>query len=134
MDNASKALIIAGGILITVMVISLSLYIVASARGFASASNEQAEITAIESFNRYYLSFGNSGSEITGLDALNLYNKAIDDSSRTNAMHVVETTDNTGGLLNSLKEPDGAKYMSEKCYYYYGFDNDGYINTITISR
>ena len=41
MDNASKALIMAGGILIAVLVISVSIYVITSARGVAKISNER---------------------------------------------------------------------------------------------
>ena len=86
MDNAAKALIMAGGVFIAVMIVGLAIYILNGARGFASAANDQAELSAIESFNRYYQSFD---STITGIDALNIYNKAIDDSTRANHTHTV---------------------------------------------
>ncbi len=57
MDNASKALIIAGGILIGVMVISVAFYVLTTARGFARTANDEAEASAIQSFNKFYLSF-----------------------------------------------------------------------------
>ena len=57
MDNASKALIFAGGILIAVLVISVSIYVITTARGVASASNEKVEANAVQSYNRFYLSY-----------------------------------------------------------------------------
>lgn len=130
MDNASKALIMAGGILIAVMIVSLSMYLLAGARGFASASNDQAELSAIESFNRYYLSFD---STILGIDVLNIYNKAIDDSTRTNHMHEVNVSV-PSGVITLLNGVDGSTYMNVPYSYSYGFDSDGYINSITITN
>lgn len=139
MDNASKALIMAGGILIAVLIIGLAIYILASARGFASASNDQAELSAIESFNRYYLSFD---STIQGIDAVNLYNKAKDDSNRVNHIHEVSTSEVNEdikslaeGLANGSKDVAGSYEMLKKNYNYkYSFDSDGYVNSIEIKK
>ncbi len=128
MDNAAKALIMAGGVFIAVMIVGLAIYILNGARGFASAANDQAELSAIESFNRYYQSFD---STITGIDALNIYNKAIDDSTRANHTHTV-TVSIDSSIINQLNAPDGYNYMTNKYSYSYTFDSDGYIDNITI--
>lgn len=130
MDNASKALIMAGGILMAVMIIGIAIYILASARGFASASNDQAELSAIESFNRYYLSFD---STIQGIDALNLYNKANDDTKRVNHTHEV-TTNVDSAIISELESPDAYDKLKEKYRYSYTYDSDGYVNSITITK
>lgn len=130
MDNASKALIMAGGILMAVMIIGIAIYILASARGFASASNDQAELSAIESFNRYYLSFD---STIQGIDALNLYNKANDDTKRVNHTHEV-TANVDSAIISELESPDAYDKLKEKYRYSYTYDSDGYVNSITITK
>lgn len=128
MDNAAKALIMAGGIFIAVMIVGLAMYILSGARGFARASNDEAELSAIESFNRYYQSFN---STITGIDALNIYNKAIDDSNRVNHTHTVNVEIDPS-IINQLNAPDGYNYMTNKYSYSYTFDSDGYIDNIKI--
>lgn len=131
MENASKALIMAGGILIAIMVIGVALFILNGARGFAGTMNDQAEISARESFNRYYMSFGDSGSTITGLDVLNIYNKAQDDTLRTDSVHAV-TINVSSALIEALNAPTGYEMMSRTYTYTYSYDFAGYINAITI--
>ena len=95
MENASKALIMAGGVLLAILVISIALYILASARGLASSINEKNELSAIESFNRYYESFG---SKIMGIDVVNIANKVENDIANG---HFV-TKDYKQSLVTSL--------------------------------
>ncbi|MBQ9314343.1 MAG: hypothetical protein IJ220_04995 [Clostridia bacterium] len=133
MDNASKALIMAGGFLIGVMIISVSMYILATARGMAKDSNEQIERSAAESFNRYYQSFD---STISGIDALNIYNKVQDDNWRYDVQrtsdHYIAIQGDTS-FINSLLEPDGVSRMSEEhSYLCQDSDQDGYIDTVII--
>lgn len=129
MDNASKALIMAGGILIAVMIIGVAMYMLTSARGYAKASNTQAELSAVESFNRYYDSFGDT---ILGIDVLNIYNKAVDDTERDNAMHPVKV-DVSSTLIKQLEDATGSEVMLNKySYRITGRDSDGYITSITI--
>lgn len=79
MDNASKAIIMAGGILIAVAVIGVALYMFSNARELANASDEIMERSQIESFNRFYYAYAplmEVPYSITGLDAYNIYKKA----------------------------------------------------------
>ena len=78
MDNASKAIIMAGGILIAVAIIGVSLYMITNARELADVSNKAMERSQIESFNRFYYAYApiaNIEHTITGLDACNIYNR-----------------------------------------------------------
>lgn len=140
MDNASKALIMAGGILIAVMVISIAMYMIATARGVAKEANEQMEESAIESFNRYYKSFGVSGCNISGIDVVNLINKAKDDQWRYNnhsSYYNVTYTDTTGDY-DVLNGSEGVALMTATenayTYQYSDTDGDGYIDHISISK
>lgn len=76
MDNAAKAIIMAGGILIATLVVSVAMYIMVYARDFAKTSDSQARLVAIQSFNSFYHSFDD---RITGLELLNIYRKVNDD-------------------------------------------------------
>lgn len=75
MGNASKAIIIAGGILITMLVISLALYMFTAVRGVSSASEQRVAMSQIESFNRF---FENYPETVTGLDVYNIIGKIND--------------------------------------------------------
>ena len=133
MDNASKALIIAGGVLIGIMVISVALYILATARGMARDSNEEMERTAAESFNRFYQSYD---SQITGIDALNIYNKVQDDHWRYETKRTLDHDifiNQSDAFVEQFNGVDGMINMKKTFQYQYADnDNDGYIDNITI--
>jgi len=138
MDNASKALIMAGGILIGVLIISVSLYIFTTARGLADDSNREMKINAAESFNRFYQSFDNN-STITGLDALNIINKAKDDNwrceTKRTSEHYITFGGNYDSIISSMEDSaDGINEMKKSYSYHYEKDADGYIDTIVINK
>ena len=82
MENASKALVIAGSILIAIAVISVSLYFYNNAREFAAYSNQVMSASQVQSFNRFYNSYRNNGNggRIDAIDGLNILNHAAEDS------------------------------------------------------
>lgn len=51
MENATKALLIAGGILLTLMVISIGVYLFASYRDFAEKEETTVSTNSITEFN-----------------------------------------------------------------------------------
>ena len=133
MDNASKALILAGGILISVMIISVAMYVLTNARGFSSSADSQARIYAVQAFNRYYQSFINDNGNIYGIDVLNVYNRSIDDNKGDKEYNITVSVDSA--IINALKAPTGAELMNtEFSYNIDGYDSDGYITHITIGN
>lgn len=69
MENASKALIIAGSILIAIMIISLGIYIFKQYSSFTkeNADLSEQEISAFNSKITAYLGEGISGSQVNAL-------------------------------------------------------------------
>lgn len=144
MDNASKALIMAGGILIAVLVISVSMYVITSARGVAKISNERVEANAVQSFNRFYAAYTSDGSEveIMGIDAVNIYRKALDDSQRIDgALHTIDASDIATSISTASSEIDddtgksdgeASRIFMNKYSFSYTTDVDGYVSTIKI--
>lgn len=136
MDNVSKALIIAGGILLAILIISVALYLFAGIRGFASAQNTNAEVSAVESFNRYYQSFD---SKITGIDVVNICNKVVNDQKNGHDINCSAI----GNLYNNLNNQveDAIKNGTEKpdlkskkySFSISKYDADGYITYISIN-
>lgn len=133
MDNASKALIMAGGILIAIMIIGVSLFILSNARGMASESNKQMEQNAADSFNRFYTSYD---SRIYGIDAYNIIKKAKDDNWRADngtSEHRISFDEGFAkSLLDSMDASDGVAKMKNEYSYSYHIGSDGYIDSITI--
>lgn len=144
MDNASKALIMAGGVLIAIMIIGVSLFILSNARGMASDSNKQMEQNAADSFNRFYTSYDCSfaGNDtytgtISGIDAYNIYKKANDDNWRYEEKRTSEhyiDIDCDESIIDSMDEADGVVNMKKTYTYSYHIGSDGYIDSITISN
>ena len=59
MENAVKALYIAAGVLITVMVLSLAAVLYASLQGYVDNTNKQIKFNSVNSFNTKYLNYIN---------------------------------------------------------------------------
>ena len=130
MDNASKALVLAGGLLIAIMIIGVALYILNNARGFAKAADSQARLNSVQSFNRYYYSAINSNGKIYGVDVLNIKNKSLDDSKEHGYNIDVSVSQ---GILDGLNAATGVELMDKEftCVFD-GYDSEGYITHITI--
>lgn len=121
MENASKAVIMAGGVLIAVAVISIALYAYANFRGFAESSEQMLTANQITSFNRYYESYRDSTGKIRGVDAINIYNKAIDDG--------IENI----SIPNELLGSDATLFLNPYNYSI-SYDFQGKVSTITITN
>ena len=69
MENASKALIIAGAILISILLISIGIILINSGRDITSTGASQMQSQKISAFNNKFLAYEGTkkGSEIRGL-------------------------------------------------------------------
>lgn len=75
MENASKALIMAGTILISIMVISISVYIINMFGEFTSEQERQRENQEIAKFNAQFLKY-EGRTDITAQDIITVANLA----------------------------------------------------------
>jgi hypothetical protein len=91
MDNASKALLMAGGILITIAVIGVATYLFASARGAIGETARAMKVEEVLNFNRFYTSYP---TNIRGIDAENIRNKIVDNNSRVDRLRQYRRTRN----------------------------------------
>lgn len=85
MENASKALIMAGAVLITVLLISLSMYVFNIIITYTEQSSIQSYSEKAEAFNRYFIYSSNdidgnraNGIQIKGSEAYNIIAKIND--------------------------------------------------------
>lgn len=122
MENASKALIIAGGILITVMVITLCMYLFTSARGVADASEKRLQVSQIEGFNRFFVNYPN---EITGLDVYNIIGKCEDINNTASSLGTVTWSGEVKANVTATVDFE-KKYR----YEYEDTDGDGLIDEV----
>lgn len=119
MDNASKALVMVGAILIAVMLISLGVFLFTYARDQAEGQTQVMDSLSASAFNEQFLSY--CGTKVKGSTVKSLIGKI---NSTKGGEHVVEakTTTSAGSV-------DATAYYTVKETY----DDYGYINTITIA-
>jgi len=119
MENASKALIIAGAILIAIMLITIGITLVKSGKGVTEAGTESMEISKIATFNSNFTKYEGTkkGAEIKGL-----WN-AVRSSNGV--------SENDIGIYPENK-PAGLKMNSDYTIEL-DYGDEGYINKITVS-
>lgn len=76
MENASKALLMAAVILISVIILSLGVYLFAYFSDYAKGVNDDIKTNQIEQFNSQFLSY--QGKDLTIYDVITLANMAKD--------------------------------------------------------
>ena len=129
MENASKAIIMAGGVLIAVSLISLAIYAYSYFKDYANVSEQMLSISQIESFNRYYDSFE---STIRGIDALNIYNKALEDINDGYQIDIVLQGTVASEIINQTDEELLSQKFLKEYNYSVDYDSSGRVNKITL--
>ena len=86
MENAAKALIIAGGILIAIMTLSLIVYASTSATRIEQARNEKKLAEELAKFNKEYESYHKD--RLYGVDVITVMNKAIEHNTKMQASNI----------------------------------------------
>jgi len=140
MENASKALIIAGAILISILLISVGVLIMNSTGGISQQVDTQADSMTMQAFNGQFTPYSGkkSAAQIKTLMS------TVISSNSNNSNHQITVTTSGNGFSNDAKIT-GADESSEfskiaggtKNSYIYevslGYDDTGYITTITIN-
>lgn len=80
MENAAKALVIAGGVLIAIMTLSLFLYGMTSAARIEQAQNEKKATEELAAFNMEYEAYNKQ--RLYGIDLITVINKAIEHNQK----------------------------------------------------
>lgn len=97
MENASKALIIAGAILVSILLITVGVFIINAVNPVQEQTEKTAQGQAVQMFNAQFTPY--EGTEISGSQVKALKN-AINSSNASNEEHQVNagTADATKGL------------------------------------
>jgi len=74
MDNASKALIMAGAILISVAIVGIGIYIFTSASTMTNGAIDQMSSIEVQTFNSRFFSYATDNTTISGTQAKALEN------------------------------------------------------------
>ena len=141
MENASKALIIAGAILLAILIIGLGMVVYSRASGALDTSTiDQQKVQAYNSPYEQYFGDKVSGSQVRGLiDTVRAHNNAtISDQSllikiTSSATGATATGVSSSADLNTLK----GKIQSGKVFKVTGTTynaNTGYLELITIAN
>lgn len=118
MDNASKALIMAGAILIAVAIVGIGIYIFSASNSLTNDAVDQIDTIAVQMFNNNFQQYAEQGEVINGTRASQLYD-AI------NANKQVK--------YNGPKKEDITATKSYKVEYKYD-QTSGYIYDATITE
>ena len=81
MENATKALYIASGVLIGVMILSLGIMLFSSLQSYVAEYKNQIEFNELNSFNSKYQVYADEGRTITIQDIVTVAGMAYEDNS-----------------------------------------------------
>ncbi len=126
MENATKALIIAGTVLISILLISVGIMVFNSASDPINQSQNSSEAQAIQMFNESFNQY--LGDNKTGQQAKSVISAVIASNGR-NADHQVELTgiDKISGISTKKRYNITEEYGEDD-------DNKGYITEIKIEE
>lgn len=130
MENASKALLIAGAILIVILLIAVGMMVYQGAQGSINKAIGSMSSTEKDIHNKQFESY--MGQKVSGSNVKSLLSKIITNNADENnvAVEVYEGTDkkSADSLMNSITTAASTTYKVESKY------SDGVITKITITK
>ena len=140
MENASKALLIAGGILISVIIITIAMDVLNYIADYNAASSSEKASVANEAFNRYFVYYENkmlfsSDKKISSIDAYNIIGKArdINQSDSDDYINIVPASYETMSAADFESKKEQFEKSSSRYYFSYEYGGNGKITKITIN-
>lgn len=121
MENATKALLIAGSVLIAILLIAFGLRIFNSTKGTSEAAQTAMDATAISTFNNQFIEYAQEGKKLTYAQLLTAKNK-VNASNAVNKSHNVY-------LQIAAVENASKRYKIAKVEY-----TNGYITNILVTE
>lgn len=127
MENASKALIIAGAILISILLISVGVLVMNAMNPMTEQAQGQSEGMAIKTFNAQFTAHEGSGRSVAQVRSML---NDVNASNAVNADHKVKVKKDNGTAAepNSITLAAGKKYSVSISGY-----TGGYVSEITIT-
>lgn len=141
MENASKALIIAGATFIAIMLISLFMFVfnaIGDYFGQQQAQQYSEQITAANRFfveSAYDVNPSVAGVQVYGYDAYNIIRKAEDVNNNPDSPIIIEITGSitANNFVNSSDSTVNITNLEKEYTYRYYMDTDGYVTRISFS-
>ncbi len=135
MENATKALLIAGGILIAMMTLALLVYVFGYMTDFAESQDRVAATQEIVEFNESYEAYNKQ--RMYGTDVISVVNKAEDNNIKynDNQQYKVNVTvlDKNGSTIN-INDNEGLKTAIFTCEVMEDSNKDGRIDSIRFKQ
>lgn len=128
MENASKALIIAGSVLIAILLISLGLLIFKSTSGTTDQTQELGKTLEVQQFNSQFLKY--CGTSVKGSQVRTLCEVIIAHNANSdNKVSINNKSDATGisDIRNSIKTNQNYKVTQN-------INGSGLIDSITVQQ
>lgn len=104
MENAAKALLIAGGILLALMTLSLIVYMSTATTRMAQAQEEKKAAEELTAFNMEYEAYNKR--LMYGTDMITVYNKAEDSNGKNNFFISIKIYDKNGSEMSISYEKE----------------------------
>ena len=141
MENASKALIIAGAILIAILLISVGIMVMNSTSGVTDQVAGQADAMAIQQFNGQFNIYAGKNQGVTSVKTL-LSNIIVNNAQSDRKIGVTiakAVSGHTANLTNStdkaaIQAVINALSSTKKYNIAIGTDDKGYDNLVTITQ
>ena len=99
MENASKALIMAGGVLLAILILTLLVSVGISITDMSAAQDKKNEMQQLQKFNESYLAYNKT--IMYGIDVLSVYNKAKDEDSYFIEILAIDEQENVINIINN---------------------------------
>ena len=144
MENASKALIIAGAVLISVALMSIFIYVFTAIGNYNSSTQAQRQSNEVTAVNRFFVESAydvdnsNVGIQIYGYDVYNIMRKVRDVNNDVSAPVTIEINSHLTETMfvpsdKILTDANKANLLKKYTYKYF-LDTDGYVYRVNFSE
>lgn len=130
MENASKALLMAAGVLIGILILALMVTLFLSAREVSSRHDQVKKTEEIEQFNANFTKY--VGKDITMHQVITIHNFAKIENNKIKSVNV-----NKSGTFEISTTQIEEDLKNNKLYYTMQItqiDDDGYVSKVTITK
>ena len=127
MENASKALLMAGGMLISVLVLTLIVTLFVSARDISTTYNNQKSAEKIQQFNTNFTKY--LGQDLTVHDVVEICNFAIENGFKQENISGFKTKDDIKADVEVYSKDESS--IKKYTLTINSYSNFGYINSIS---
>ena len=130
MENASKALLMAAGVLIGILILVLMVTLFLSAREVSSRHDQVKKTEEIEQFNANFTKY--VGKDITMHQVITIHNFAKIENNKIKSVNV-----NKNGIFDISTTQIEKDLKNNELYYTMQItqiDDDGYVSKVTITK